>query len=69
MEVKRLDEVVVKGNCEYFKSDTYEITISKSDISIKLTEGDFDESVSVNINPENAIKLAETIIEFYKGGK
>lgn len=69
MEVKRLDEVVVKGNCEYFKSDTYEITISKSDISIKLTEGDLDESVIVLINPENAIKLAETIIEFYKGGK
>lgn len=69
MEVKRLDEVVVKGNCEDFKSDAYEIIISKSDIFIKLTEGDFDESVSVSINSENAIKLAETIIEFYKGGK
>lgn len=71
MEVKRVNEVVVKGKDEYFKSDTYEMTIRKSDMYIKLTEGDFGEDVSVGvaINPENAVKLAETIIEFYRGGK
>lgn len=64
--VKLVNRTHIHGNCSSFPSDDYQVEIRKEDMYISIGDADFDTLNSVLLEPKDAIKLAETILEYYK---
>ena len=65
--VKIANRTHVHGNCcSEFVRDTYEVELRLEDMYICIDDNDVDLSTSICLNPKDAIKLAETILEYYK---
>lgn len=64
--VKLAQRIHIHGNCNSFPSDVYQVEIRKEDMFIRIDDNDMDISTSICLEPKDAIKLAETILEYYK---
>lgn len=68
MKITKNNRIQIQGNCIDFPRDTYDIEIREHDMYIGIDNEDYDIITSVSISPEDAIQIAEQILNFYKGG-
>ena len=68
MKILKTNNVVIKGNCTDFTQDTYIVALCESNMLVSVSDNDFGEEVSVTISPEDALKIANEILNYYKGG-
>lgn len=68
MKVIKTNNVQIHGQCTNFPSDTYTIEVRDQSMYIGIDDADYDVITSVVISPEDAIQIAEQILNFYKGG-
>lgn len=64
--VKIANRTHVHGNCSAFPRDEYQVEIRREDMFMCIDDNDMDISTSICLEPKDAIKLAETILEYYK---
>ena len=67
METTTTNKITITGNCTNFVYDTYRIEITEQDIMLEIKDADYDIETSVLINPEDAIKIAKEILNYYEG--
>lgn len=68
MKVIKTNNVQIQGQCTNFPGDTYNIEMRENVMYIGIEDEDYDVITSVIISPEDAIQIAEQILNFYKGG-
>lgn len=68
MEITNTNQVTITGNCTNFIDDRYKIEITRDDIMLEIKDADYDIEVTVLISPEDAIRVANEILNYYKGG-
>lgn len=64
--IKLANRTNIHGNCSAFPRDEYQVEIRREDMYLSVADADFDTLNSVLLEPKDAIKLAETILEYYK---
>lgn len=68
MRIIRTNTIQIQGQCTNFPGDTYNIEAREQSMYIGIDDADHDIITSVVISPEDAIQIAEQILNFYKGG-
>lgn len=68
MKVIKTNSVQIQGNCTNFPGDIYNIEMRENSMYIGIEDEDYDVITSVVISPEDAIQIAQEILNFYKGG-
>lgn len=68
MKIVKTNNVQIQGHCTNFPGDTYTIEIREPNMYIGIDDEDYDVITSVIMSPEDAIQIAEQILNFYKGG-
>lgn len=68
MEITNTNQVTITGNCTNFIDDRYKIEITKQDTMLEIKDVDYDIEATVFISPEDAIRIANEILNYYKGG-
>lgn len=67
MEILELaDRTQITGNCSTYPTDDFFIEVIKENIYLSTSDGELGIKTSVTIEPKDAIKLAETILKYYK---
>ena len=66
MEIKYENKVTICGNCTNFVHDTYKLSLTKKDLTLEIKDADYDIEAIVLINPEDAIKIANEILNYYE---
>ena len=64
--VKKVDRTKITGNCSTWPADGFLIEVEKENIYMATFDGGLDIGTSVTLEPKDAIKLAETILKYYK---
>lgn len=67
MKVIKTNNVQIHGQCTNFPGDTYTIEAREHSMYIGIDDADYDVITSVVISPEDAIKIAKEILNFYEG--
>lgn len=66
MEITNTNQVTITGNCTNFIDDRYKIEITKQDIMLEIKDADYDIEATVLISPEDAIRIANEILNYYE---
>ena len=66
MEIKYENKVVIQGNCTNFTRDRYSIELSSKCMLLGTYDADSDEEVNVVLTPEDSIKIANEILNYYE---
>ena len=59
-------QLIVKGCCSEYDCDTYRFVKVDGKLLITLHDGDFDETVDVVLPEEEALEIANAIIDAFK---
>lgn len=68
MKIIKTNNVQIQGQCTNFPRDTYTIEAQENSMYIGIDDADYDVITSVVMSPEDAIQIAQEILNFYKGG-
>lgn len=68
MKVTKNNSVQLQGQCTNFPGDTYTIEAREHNMYIGIDDEDYNVITSVVMSPEDAIQIAQEILNFYKGG-
>lgn len=68
MKIIKTNNVQIQGQCTNFPGDTYNIEARENSMYIGIDDADYDVITSVVMSPEDAIQIAQEILNFYKGG-
>lgn len=68
MKITKNNSIQIVGNCTDFPGDSCTIDIQENSMYIGINDGDYDIQTSVIMSPEDAIQIAQEILNFYKGG-
>lgn len=68
MKVTKNNSVQLQGHCTNFPGDKYNIEIREHSMFIGIDDEDYNVITSVVMSPEDAIQIAQEILNFYKGG-
>jgi hypothetical protein len=62
----KLKEIITRGQCIEYSGDTYTFAKVRGNLFIRLYDGDIDEAVEVVISEEDALDIANDIINAFK---
>lgn len=65
--IKNTDQVIIHGKCLDFPGDEYTVEIQPDLMYLMIKANEYGAMYSVIVSPEDTIKIAKEILNFYEG--